>query len=344
MRKRFLHRIAFLLMAIVCVALLTGCPNISEEEWERLKNDGRALLKQALQDNYGLKESDYKIQAEDVIPKSAQGYNSAKYQLKVGEKFVTAEVHIDEKLVFTDYYGKEFEEALTAYLDRKMEDSQIFRTTSLKRMDIRFWPLVSGHTGMAMGTIPASVVPEGFEAYLEKCEEEKVLNVSLWVVWYSKESKVPENLLKRLLNEEGSILTGLQVAHFATDPDDAIQLKDLVENCYFSSSSDRHSIYEYLQVKENLVVRRTYDSYEEKDAANGAGIQATFDGDGHLHITPGKEYYSLFLRDVKEGTAIRYALEEGASPSEYSTAETDMYFEDWYVYTAPGWNIVIEEK
>ena len=344
MRKRFWHRIAFLLMAIVCVALLTGCPNTSEEERKRLKNDGRALLKQSLQDNYGLGENDYQILSENVTPKSAQGFSSAKYQLKVGDKVVTADVHISLKEVFTDYYGKEFEEALTAYLDRKMEESQVFQEMALQRMSVRFYPVPDTFGGMAEGTIPASVAPEGFEAYLEKCEQEKVLQVTLTVAWYSKESKIPENLLKQL--SDSKIPTSLVVEHFAVESDATVQLTDWVETCWlFTEGEPVHRIYEYQKLKEDLVVRRRYYSYEDAEAANGSGIQAEFDSDGHLHITPGREVYALYLRNPKDGTVIRSAYEEGTAPSEYADVpKKDEYFDDWYYCMTEGWDIVIEEK
>ena len=344
MRRRFLHRIVFLLTAIVCVALLTGCPNISEEKLEQLKKDGRAILKQELQDTYGWGEADYQILTEEVTPKSAQGFDSVKYQLNVGDKIVTADVNIDLKEVYTDYYGKEFEETLTAYLDRKMEGSQVFREMALRRMSVSFNPLSDGFCYMATGTIPASLTPEGFEAYLEKCEQERVLNVALKVAWYSKEPKVPENLLRQL--SKSRIPNSLIVEHFAVESDETVQLTDWAETCVFDADGGTdHSIYEYLQVKEDLFIRRTYSSYEEMEAADGTGIYAVFDSDGHLHITPGDQYYYLFLKNPKEGTVIRDAYEEGAAPTDYCDVPwKNEYFDDWYIDGVMGWNIVIEEK
>ena len=230
MKRRDWRWIGILMAVTLCTVLLTGCPNVSDEEMERLRTSGRELLKQALLENYGWKENDYQILSEKVIPKTAQGFSSANYQLVIGDRTVMAEVDISKEEVFTDYYGKEFEGALAAYLDWKMECSPTFREMSLQRLSFTFQPLAGKTDEMLSGTIPVSVSPEDFDAYLETCENDDCLNVVLKVAWYSKElTEIPEYLLSRLCPEKSKIPTCLIVEHFACEPDAELQLTDWVE-------------------------------------------------------------------------------------------------------------------
>ena len=350
--RRFFSRIRFLLVVTFCIMSLSGCGggDISESEREQLREKGREMLGQLLRESYGWGAADYRILSEDETHWRSQGFSSVCYRLKVGDKDVTADVNIDRKEVFTDYYREEFEIALNAYLDRKMEGISIFREMSLQRASVFFYPLAGGYDHMAVGTIPASLTPDGFDAYLENCEQNGNLYVKLTVAWFSKgNGAVPEDLLNLLTEENNKIPQRLVVDHFACEYNTELQPTDWVESCSFDKKMLPpyiQNLYEYLKVSDKLVIRRTLSSNEpEINAKKGIPIRASFDNNGYLHITPGGESYDLFLKDMKEGTEIRCALEANSEPHKMSSKpEKTPYFDDWYMDLVRGWSILIEEK
>lgn len=226
MRRRFGGCICVLLTAVLCAVLLTGCPNMSEEEWVQLKRDGREKLAQGLKEYYGWEEKDYKIVSESVTPKSAQGFNSGLYEVKKGDTDLTAFVDISRNEVFTDCYAKEFEEVLVAYLERKLENSPILEGMSLRITQVTFYPPRAD--GEKPLVIPISLTPDAFEAYLEECEKDGKLQVDLKVNWYSMEAKeLPEDLLKELTPSDGQLLRCLIVNRYACEPEEETKRENL---------------------------------------------------------------------------------------------------------------------
>ena len=134
MERKVLIRIRFILIATLCVLVFTGCPSIPREEQIRIEKEGEEILTKALLENYGLGSGDFRIISKNITWYTVQGFNTADYQIKVGDKVVNAEVDIDTGEVFTDYYGKEFEELLTDYLDQKMENIPVFKEMSLQKI------------------------------------------------------------------------------------------------------------------------------------------------------------------------------------------------------------------
>lgn len=226
MRRRFGGCICVLLTAVLCAVLLTGCPNMSEEERVQLKRDGREKLAQGLKEYYGWEEKDYKIVSESVTPKSAQGFNSGLYEVKKGDTDLTAFVDISRNEVFTDCYAKEFEEVLVAYLERKLENSPILEGMSLRITQVTFYPPRAD--GEKPLVIPISLTPDAFEAYLEECEKDGKLQVDLKVNWYSMEAKeLPEDLLKELTPSDGQLLRCLIVNRYACEPEEEAKRENL---------------------------------------------------------------------------------------------------------------------
>ena len=350
MERKVLIRIRFILIATLCVLVFTGCPSIPREEQIRIEKEGEEILTKALLENYGLGSGDFRIISKNITWYTVQGFNTADYQIKVGDKVVNAEVDIDTGEVFTDYYGKEFEELLTDYLDQKMENIPVFKEMSLQKIGFYFYPkLAEGeYIFMPHGVLPASIAPEGFEEYLKKCEQDGSLIVSLSMVWYSKEQReVPDDLLSLLTGEKNKIPTRLEIKHLACESDVGLQPTDWIEKCYLSIDGARdHDVFDYLKVNENLFIQRTFDSYEAMMAGKGT-FHAEFDNKGYLHITPGNENYMLFIKDMKEGTEIRRAMFSDEPEEEtlhWYPLEITKYSDNWYMCEVQGWRIVIEEK
>lgn len=98
-------------------------------------------------------------------------------------------------------------------------------------------------------------------------------------------------------------------------------------------------------MNENLVVRRAFGDYETMNAKRGTNFQAYLDTVGHLHIIPGEKWYTIYLRDMQEGTVIHFAYKEGEEPDKWPSKPEKVPFLDcWYVDYGHGWDIEFEVK
>lgn len=311
-------------------------------EQQQMLLEGRELLTQALKDNYGLKDDDYQIISKEPYWGSAYGYDAIVYKLEVGDKDVNAEVDIRYREVFTDYYGKEFEEALTSYLDRKMESNAKYTEMGLKSLSVTYYCLSGGDETMENGIIPASVKPDGFEEYLKSCDKDGSLCVDMNVAWYSEESKVvPEDLKDIVSPDNGKLPAYLTVNHFNCGNDAVLKPTNLVDMCMCSFSQEKLGFndkvyrrsYEYLQVAEDLIVGRYFDSYYPKDDVNDNDFHAELDNKGHLHITPANDYYNIYVRDTRDDANIRFIYKrESEDKVEFEPVymKKCTLYEDWY--------------
>lgn len=309
-------------------------------EQQQMLLEGRELLTQALKDNYGLKDDDYQIISKEPYWGSAYGYDAIVYKLEVGDKDVNAEVDIRYREVFTDYYGKEFEEALTSYLDRKMESNAKYTEMGLKSLSVTYYCLSGGDETMENGIIPASVKPDGFEEYLRSCDKDGSLCVDMNVAWYSEESKeVPKDQEDIVSPDNGKIPAYLIVNHFNCGNNAVLEPMNLVDMCWFSQEklgfNDKvyHRSYEYLQVTDDLIVGRYFDSSMTKDAVNDNDFHAELDNKGHLHITPANDYYNIYVRDTRDDANIRFIYKrESEDKVEFEPVymKKCTLYEDWY--------------
>ena len=353
-------------LALIAMVLFKGCQELSDDIKNRRIKDqqmishGRELLKQALMDNYGLREGDY-----DVINERLFTYDIDKmiFDLKIGDKIgykvVMAEVNLECDEVFFDYYKKEFEDALISYIERKMESNPQYKEMGFKRLNISisFHCMAGGIGEVEYGMLPVSVKPDGFDKYLEKCDHDGSLYVGMKLDWYSEESKeVPERLKDIMSPDNGEIPAYLEVSHFKCGSNADLQPTDLVDTCTFyredsevRNKIDRRS-YEYLQVTDDLIVERYFDSYHPKDAVNDNDFHAELDNKGHLHITPADKYYNIYyniyFRDTQEDANIpfvyRYRNGENTFLVSTSMQKSGLY-SNWYVGEADGFDIMIPE-
>ncbi len=220
MKKRVYLRIGVLLMVTLCAVLLTGCPNVTDQEMAQLTADGEELLKQALLENYGWESQDYQLVSWQVTPSSAAGFSYAKYQLKKDGVDFAAYVDISCKKVFTDWYGEEFGKFICAYLEQRIGESPAFRDKSIQITSVTFKPPVLYAMSVkelgSMKVIPATVTPEGFEEYLKECEQGGSLIVIVKVAWYAEsQEEIQEDLLtKRLMSPSGKFPDTVIIEHF----------------------------------------------------------------------------------------------------------------------------------
>ena len=237
MKRRFLRWIGALLTMTLCAVLLTGC-GPSYEERAKLTEDGHELLTQALLEGYGWESNEYLILSVQVTPSTADGFSNGEYRLKKGDTEFTALVDISHKEVFTDYYGEEFGEVLLDYLKRKMESSPSLQDISLQINSVTAYPPIfdwhfSRGRNENVKMIPATVTPEGFEAYLESCEQDGSLIVDMKTAWYSKEMReMPEDLLKTL-SPKGKLPKSLIIEHYSCEPEELEQWRKLEETFSF---------------------------------------------------------------------------------------------------------------
>lgn len=296
--------ILFLILVLIfkLIGELIESAEKRDKEQQQMILQGRALLTLALKNNYGLKDDDYRIISEKPYWGSAYGCDAIVYSLKVGDKDVNAEVDISYREVFTDYYGKEFEEVLTSYLDRKMESHAKYTEMGLKRLSVTYYCLAGCNNHMDTGMIPTSVKPDDFEEYLGSCDIDGSLCVDMNVAWYSEESKeVPEDLEDIVSPDNGKIPAYLTVNHFNCGNDAVLKPTNLVDMCSFSQEklgfNDKvyRRSYEYLQVTDDLIVGRYFDSSMPKEAVYDNDFHAVLDNKGHLHITPANDYYNIYV-------------------------------------------------
>ena len=351
MEGRRKRRIVVLLTTLLCMVLLTGCPRrMTKEEEERYLSFGRPKLTQAMKEDYQLEEGDYQILSQDIFWQSAYGYSAVKYVLEAGNKTfqvtvnlgtdeIFSDVHGEELLTksetFSDYYGKEFEEVLTAYLDEKMESVPKMQEASKQMLSVEFGPPEA--TEACRGMIPTSISPEEFGAYLESCEQEHLLNVNLTIAWYStEEEELSENLLESLRQGTDRLPSYLEVKRFACEKKEELDPTDLKEiRSYYIGKDGMYEqatiTYDYFEVSENLVVRRRFSDDKARDTREGNGFGARVDKYGYLTIYPSDEHYDLFFRDGEEGTNVAYWVEDSKHVKHMYKSKMikDLSFKHW---------------
>ncbi|MBQ9489993.1 MAG: hypothetical protein IKQ25_09605 [Lachnospiraceae bacterium] len=323
-----------LLMATLWLVMLTGCPRRHTEEEERqVLASGQSKLAQALEEHYGLKEGDFQIASSDIYWQSAYGYEAVKYSIEAGDKTFRAMVNLDSDEVFTDYYGKEFKEKLTAYLVEKMDGVSNLREAPIQILAVEFNQPSASEAGKGM--IPASLSPEDFETYLEKwCEKEQLLNINLTLAWYSEDAEgLSDNLLELLTKGTDKIPSYVTVKRFACERKDELHPMDLKEiYSYYIGHNGTYqqyvTTYDYYEVSNNLVVRRTLRDNVELDSATYR-FTARVDVKGHLSLYPEDEYYDLFFKGLPEETKVLYRKKDSKSKYYNVTLFKDSLFENW---------------
>ena len=330
--SRVKHVVLFCLMASLCMALLTGCPSRhTKEEEDAILSTGIEKLTQALEGHYGLKEGDWQIVSQKIFWGSAYGFNAVSYSLKAGDRDFTATVHTDDSgEVYTDYYGKEFEEALVVYLNEKMEEIPEYQQETLKLFSVKFSQELAGNA--TEGMIPASVSPEDFSMYLEKCEQDWLMNVQLTLTWFSEDPKQISDELQGLITQglDGPKKTYLTVKRFACDANEKPDPMDLREDyAYLPWDDPKHSVttYEYFELDENLILQGSYVGDLTLTPEENGRFWATVNTEGTLRVFPDDSYY-MFVKYGVEGMEISY---KNKDPEYVSTVklEKDPYFEDW---------------
>ena len=324
-----------LLMATLWLVMLTGCPpRHTEEEERQVLSSGQSKLTQALEENYGLKEGDFQIASSDIYWQSAFGYEAVKYSIEAGDKTFMVTVNLDSDEVYTDYYGKEFEETLTAYLIEKMEDLPNLREAPIQILTVEFNQPSASEAGKGM--IPASLSPEDFETYLEKwCEKEQLLNINLTLAWYSEDAEgLSENLLELLTKGTDKIPSYVAVKRFACERKDELHPMDLKEiHSYYIGHDGTYqqyvTTYDYYEVNENLVVRRTLHDDKPQDPNEVNRFKVRVDIKGHLSLYPEDEYYDLFFKGLPEETKVLYRKKDSKSKYYNVTLFKDSLFENW---------------
>lgn len=331
MRK---YKALFLLMASVCMFLLTGCPRkISEEERQQVLSSGRAMLAQALEECHGLKEGDWQIVSENVYWGSAYGYEAVKYSIEAGEESFQAAVNLDSNEVFTDYYGEEFEKTLTSYLEGKLESVPKLKEAPVQTCYVKFSQAKAEKP--TEGMLPAALSPEGFEAYLEKCEREPLLNVSLSLAWYGTDApNLSVNYLSLLTKETGRLPDYLTIDYFDCEMSDELDPMDLRESLSYYLCDDGSgykqyaAFYDYYEVNERLVVQRLLDGGKAGESAERNKFKVKVDGDGYLTVYPEKEYYTLYLKGAEEGSMISYRTDDPGQLFSVTLKKASI-FKDW---------------
>jgi hypothetical protein len=328
--------ILVLLMATLWLVMLTGCPpRHTEEEERQVLSSGQSKLTQALEEHYGLKEGDFQIASSDIYWQSAYGYAAVKYSIEAGDKTFMATVNLDSDEVFTDYYGKEFEEKLTAYLVEKMDGVSNLREAPIQILAVEFNQ--PGAEEASKGMIPAALSPEDFATYLEESEKEQSLNVTLTLAWYSEDAQgLSDNLLELLAQGTDRLPSSVTVKRFACEQKEELHPMDLKEVRYYyidhEGAYDQYSTtYDYREVSENIVVRRSLDDYKMQDPEEVNRFTAQVDVKGHLSLYPENEYYDLYFKEIPEETKILYQKKDTKTRSKYFNVLLfqDSLFENW---------------
>ena len=344
----------FFLMASLCIAFLTGCPRKhTKEEEEQLLSYGREKLTQALEEHYGMKEGDWQIDSCDIYWGSSHGYEGVKYVIKTGDATFQAMV-TEENLyygsddVFTDYYGKEFEETLAAYLNEKWESLPEWQQGTVQMLSVDFcWP---GAAGATRGMIPASVSPEDFGTYLEKCEQERLLDVYHTMAWYSADPEdTMENLRTFLMQDTGKLPSSLLALHFTHSLDEGLRPTDLLKsvNLYYDagdgSLNQYFTTYEYYEVDEDLIIRRSHYGETVWKPEEKPSFQPKVDAKGYLCINPSDNtYYELFCNRGTEGTYVNYRKKDDKTFYK-KTLRKAPYCENWCFFEIRGdWNVEVK--
>ena len=342
------RRILFLLIAAACMVLLSGCPRrITKEEEEQLLSSGHAMLTQAMKEDYQLEEGDFQIVSRKIFLGSAYGYEAIKYELEAGDRMFQVTVNLGFEKVFSDYYGKEFEEALTAYLSEKLESIPRFEEASAQLLSVVFYQ--EGTDEASWGMIPSSISPEEFGSYLEERERDKQLTVTATMAWCSAD---PEDTLEELrtflVQEEGGLPASLTVMQFAHPMDEELCPTDLLKCVDFYHSVGDGSIkqyfttYEYVEVDENLIVRRVRYGDTAWKNEGMQSFKVKVDVNGNLSFYPEDGSYDLFYKGGTEGTYLKCLKDDNRLYR--LMLEKAPFCENWCIINGikGDWSILIE--
>ena len=321
------------------MVLLTGCPpRHTEEEKEQHISSGCEILTRALEENYGLKEGEWQITSQKIDWASAYGFDAMEYSIESGGMTFEAAVLIDTGEVFTSFYGKEFGEMLDAYLKEKLEGVPEYRQETIQILSMKFCQ--QSVDEITEGMIPVSVFPKDFEAYLEKCEQEDLLNVRLTLAWNTEEPKeISYDLLAQLTQGTCKLPSNLEVKRFVHETGKEPGPMDLKEEYfYYDNKMQCVMTYEYDEVDENLIVRRRHSGDTVWEPEGKSSFNTMVDKNGHLSIYPEDEFYDLYFKGVEEGTKVFFLMKDSKSINKlYSRLLVkDPYFEDWCYATLKG--------
>ena len=342
--------IGFLLMTVLCLVCLTGCPRkLSDQEYQDIRTRADELFSKAMEADLGLHEGDYELIDSDVNAGTNSAQPITTYHFKVGDKTYGAVVDDKGKAVYSDYYAAQFKEALLSYIIKKIGFVPELKDVNYEIRDVGFRPWQVSIFVNAYGTIPTWVTPQRFEEYLEQCEKEYLIEVNVTANWYCvEESTPPDDMLLLMDKAAGRVyVETLTLTRYAKEDGTDLTPADRKEAfSYYSDLKPRHVYYENVAIGDNLVVTQTHfvDDANEYDGKTPT-FAAWLDEEGHLHVNPGQLTYEIFYKSEGTGVMVRFAEREYAETQDFKSRETsrDERFASWWSAGVTGWNVVFEE-